>query len=197
VAGLFLPGEVQGRKFRCEINDTFLSREATRAEMLGACWSILRVAHAEAKGDLLSVPPGRHWLASFEEWSAVVQRCLLAARWKADPLVPDRARELAATEEVEMRALLASLGERVTDEHPVARWEYPEIIEEARRLNVFEWLVGCEGDPDLKPEIKRKFGMRIKCWFGRQLSRRSDGRVVQFGKRRTDRARIVEVKFVN
>jgi hypothetical protein len=197
VAGLFVPGEVQGRKFRCEINDSFLSREATRAEMLGACWSILRAAHAEAKGDLLSVPQGRCWLASFEEWSAVVQRCLLAARWKADPLVADRARELAATEEVEMRALLASLGERVTDEHPVARWEYGEIIEEARRLNVFEWLVGGAGEPDPKLDAKARFGLRLKQWMGRELARKSDGRVVQFGKRRTRKVRVVEVSFVD
>lgn len=194
IAGLFVPGEIQGRVFRFPISDSWLAREDTRAEMLAVCWAIVREAWQQ--GLLREVPEGACFLQSFEKWSALVQGCLRAARFTADPLDAERARTMVASEEVEMRLLLATLGDEIPEGEESAVVEYGRIIEVARGCEVFEWLLGAEGDPEPKPDVRRQLSRRLKAWFARQVARRSDGKLVEFGSKRGRSARQVRMRLV-
>jgi hypothetical protein len=194
VSGLFVPGEIQGRRFRFPITDAWLARQETRAEMLGVCWAIVRAAWEQTRFE--AVPEGLSFLQGFERWSTVVQCCLKAARFACDPLAADRARTMVASEEVEMRMLLSVLGDEIPAGEESTTVEYPRIIEVARKLEVLEWMVGSEGDPDPKPDVRRQVGRRLKQWFARQVARKSDGRLVEFGGRRTRSARAVAVRLM-
>jgi hypothetical protein len=194
VSGLFVPGEIQGRKFRFPITDAWLARPETRAEMLGVCWAIVREAWEQTRFE--GVPEGLSFLQGFERWSIIVQCCLRAAKFTADPLAADRARTMVASEEVEMRMLLSALGDEIPAGDESATMEYPRIIEVARSLEVLEWLVGGVGDPDPKPDVRLRLGHKLKQWFARQVARKSDGRLVEFGKRKSRTARAVAVRLL-
>jgi hypothetical protein len=194
VSGLFVPGEIQGRRFRFPVTDAWLARPETRAEMLGVCWAIVRAAWEQTMFE--AVPDGLSFLQGFERWSVVVQCCLRAARFACDPLAADRARTMVASEEVEMRMLLSVLGDEIPAGEEATTVEYPRIIEVARKLEVLEWMVGAEGDPDPKPDVRRQVGRRLRQWFARQVARKSDGRLVEFGGRRTRSARAVAVRLM-
>jgi hypothetical protein len=194
IAGLFVPGEIQGRRFKFPITDRWLARPETRAEMLAVCWAIVREAWNQTK--FAGLPEGTSNLQGFERWSEIIQCCLRAARFVADPLAADRARAMVASEENEMRLLLSSLGDEIPAGEESATIEYPRIIDIARNIDVLEWMVGALGDPDPKPDVRRQIGRRLKQWFARQIPRKSDGKLVEFGTRRARSARSVVVRLV-
>jgi hypothetical protein len=194
ISGLFVPGEIQGRVFRFPISDSWLARTETRAEMLSACWAVVKAAWEQ--GFLREIPDGSCFLQSFERWSALVQGCLKAARFTVDPLDAERARNMAATEETEMRLLLSTLGDEIPDGEEATVVDYARIIEVARNCEVFEWLLGAEGDPEPKPDVRRQLSRRLKAWFARHVPRKSDGKIVEFGSKRGRSARQVRIRLV-
>lgn len=183
VCKLFVAGEVQGRKFPHVISDDYLAKPETRAQYLAAMWSLVQHAHGKHPLGGRGRVGERGILQGFERWFEVSQRILAAVPvYPADPVDPKRA--LAVTgnrDDIEFRALLVGLADTMDGEF----YDYSreDLVTAARLRGLLEWMVGMEGDSDLKTAERIRFGRRLEAWKGRELSR-TDGRRFVFGSAR-------------
>ena len=186
ICKLFVAGEIQSRKFKHEISDDYLAATETRARYLAALWALVKHAHGVHPLHERGTLANRGTLQSFGRWFEIAQRVLASVPlFTGDPVAHERA--LATTgnrDDLEFRHLLISLADAMESaEHDYTR---EELVTQARNISVLEWLVGADGDGDLKPNDRQRLGRRLEAWKDRQLAR-TDGRLFEFSTtRRTE-----------
>jgi hypothetical protein len=183
-AELFLPGDVSGRKFEgATLTTALLSSDQWRRDCLAACWATLKHWHTTC-----SAPIARNERPSFEHYTSIIGGILTSAGW-TDPLAEPQLDTGGDVNTQQITEFIQRLGAHVIADHwpdtpaPTAAEPHPQradqhehtfsrqtLTELARQWELMEWLVGVEGDPDLKAGEARKFGAALKDWRGREIT---------------------------
>lgn len=176
VCELFLPGEVQGRKFGYEVTDKVLGSPEFRSEALSAMWVVVKEWHARRGEGLLTK---RRELASFESYSRTVCAMTEVLGWR-DPLDAPEMITGGDVESRDFKALLMALAQGQGVE--VEEYSTTDLVAKARELHLLEELVGVESDGALKKGDRISFGRRLEKFRGK-VYEGEDGIFFQFGKR--------------
>lgn len=188
VVDMFLPGEVRGRTFENRLTDDVLAAPDLRKRVLAAMWAVVR-DWSDAGAVRVQNP-----LETFEEWTCIVGALTRFAGF-SDPLevpdLPDGGDKQGRT----WRHFLGRLaGEGILPGEAERSFTVQECLEKAEEMveaNEIEMedLVGHAKDQN------KAFGRRMAKWKGRHITD-TRGRVVQFGKRRQDKARVYECEVI-
>lgn len=187
VAELFLPGDLDGRRFERTIDDVWLASPDVRKKTCAALWAIVRW-WAECPAQ---VPRAKD---SFEVWTQTVASIVMSATF-ANPLEQPDLPAAGDREDAEFRALLCALASSIDDPSESVVFKREDLVIKAREMGILEHLVGADGEPDLKPQESRRFGLRLKKWRGRRLMDAS-GRAFEFGRRHERLGAVYPVRFL-
>jgi len=131
-------------------------------------------------------------LKSFTNYTSTTASILMANHW-CDPTQAPELPIGGDQEEREWRQLLVSIANRVDVADDITR---EEMVEEARRLQILEELVGLEGSGELKPDSAKRFGRRLQKWRGRELYD-DRGRQFRFGLRKQPRRNVYPCEIIS
>jgi hypothetical protein len=190
ICELFVAGDAGEKKPAEILTAKILSRHERRAELLAACYAVVMEWDVQERPTFPGGPPG------FEEWMAPMIGIATVAGLK-DPGEKPELPMSGDTTDKEFRELLMSLADDIEDgADPDERNVTPDqVIEAARMLEILTDLVGFSGDnlPDGKQ--KRRLGIHMKKYRGRQF-RDSKGRLFEFGQRSQRSGSIYPVTFL-
>lgn len=186
VCELFVPGDIEKRTFKRNIEPGYWSRPEVRAQSLAVMCALLK--HWLSQGE----PMGVDCKPTFEAWSTMIGGIVAALpdagqglgrpMIKAElPMSGDRRGE-------EWRQLLVSIAERLETEAgddllKEVVFTTHDIIAAARAEKLLEDLCGAEGDKDLGEKERKRIGHELKRWRGRELVTTTTRRAFRFGKR--------------
>ena len=190
ICELFVAGEAADKKPSEILTAQVLSREDRRADILAACWAVVRIWDSQEQPIMPGGPPG------FEDWMGVMIAIASIAGLKDPGERPDLPMSGDTTDK-EFRELFIALAEDIAEdadeeEHNVTP---DQVIEQARIMEILTDLVGFSGDnvPDAK--AKRRLGTQMKKYRGRQF-RDTKGRLFEFGQRKQRSGSVYPVTFL-
>jgi len=187
---LFTPGDVADKKPVEILSAKKLSEKPRRAELLAACWSLVRnwVVNEMPKG--MTGPPG------FEEWCQTMGGMLVAAGLPDPGTKPDLPMS-GDTQEKDFRELFVSFADRLALDDDESDFDITpdQVVEEGRSLEILIDLIGYQGDDILNSKDKRRLGMQLKKWRGRQF-RDTKGRLFEFGQRKARTGSVYPIRFL-
>lgn len=198
VVELFVPGDIETRTFKRQIEPGYWSRPEVRGELLAAMWAVVR--HYVAEGE----QPGPTIKPTFEAWSLMIGGMIAAlpdmGQGRGDPM---RKAELPMSGDrrgAEWRQLLAHIaGEIATDDMLVGtedlKFTTKDIVTAARQQCLLDDVCGVDGDKELTGKELRNVGRELRRWRGRELVD-SKGRRFQFGQRHQRRGSEYPLVFM-
>lgn len=193
IVELFIPGEIEGRQFKRQIEPGYWSQPDHRATMLGVLWSLVRnwVDH--------DCPLGADIKPTFELWSRTLGGIIAAmpdmGQGSARPMLPAALPMSGDRRGSEWRELLIQIASEVEADDLLGKtYTTHDIVTAARRHNLVEDLCGTDGDKDLPAKELRRVGIELKRWRGRELTDKQNRRF-QFGKREQARGSIYPLHF--
>jgi hypothetical protein len=187
VCELFVAGEVGERRFKTEIDATWLAHSANRARILAAMWAFVKSwAQDGAELHPCPKPPG------FAQWAGVIGG--ITAKLVGDPLAAPDLPTAGDQEGGEFRQLLCSLASDLMDGEAAA-FTVDQLVARARSMEILIDLVGVTDGPPLKAAERKRLGRRLAPWRGRQL-RDSRGRLFHFGARKQEKGTVYPIAWV-
>jgi hypothetical protein len=190
ICELFVAGEAADKVPEEVLTAKILSRESRRSELLAACWSVVREWDANERPIGAGGPPG------FEDWMGPMIGIAQVAGLKDPGERPDLPMSGDTTDR-EFRELFIALASEIEDgaDEDERSVTPDQVIEQARIMQILSDLVGFEGDnlPDAKS--KRRLGIQMKKYRGRQF-RDSKGRLFEFGQRTQRSGSVYPVSFL-
>ncbi len=173
VVELFCANDAGDRTFSRDINETYLSRDDVRAELLSCLWALVRNwVDCGRKPNTATLP-------SFEGFSRLVGGIVQDGGF-IDPI----ARPAVVLDDYAeaFRRLLCSLAETVP-RGDTGRFSVDDCLSQARELDVLDVIAG---DARTEQGQRVAFGKRMEAWKGREFD---DGRGFRFRFGRKEQAR--------
>lgn len=190
VCELFVAGDAADKQPQEVLTAKILSRPERRADLLAACWAVVREWDIQECPVVPGGPPG------FEDWMGPINGMAAVAGLRDPGERPDLPMS-GDTSDQEFRQLFIALADAIPDgaEEDERNITPDQVIEEARVLEILPDLVGFSGDnvPDAKQ--KRRLGIKLKKYRGRQF-RDSHGRLFEFGQRTQRSGSVYPVTFL-
>lgn len=194
VVELFVAGDIEGRKFKRSIEPGFWARREVRAQMLGACWGVVRHWLASGQPTSLDIKP------TFEAWSSLIGGmcgCLPSVAGgigrpmqRAElPMAGDRRGE-------EWKQLLVEIASAVDgDEFFEPVFTTHQVVDKAREYRLLEDIIGSAGDKELGAKELRAVGRELRRFRGRTF-KDTKGRLFEFGARHQRRGTEYPLRFL-
>jgi len=190
ICELFVAGDAADKEPEEILTAKILSRTDRRAELLGACWAVVREWDIQERPTFAGGPAG------FEDWMKVMIGISTVAGLSDPGEKPDLPMSGDVTE-MEFRELFIALADDFEDDADASERDVTpdQVIEQARIMQILSDLVGFSGDnlPDAKS--KRRLGTQMKKYRGRQF-RDSKGRLFEFGQRKQRTGSVYPLSFL-
>jgi len=189
ICELFVAGDAGEKEVEEILSAKILSSPDRRADLLAACWSVVREWDLNERPTYPGGPPG------FEDWMSIMAGIAKVADLP-DPGAKPELPMSGDSQDKDFRQLFIALAEdlETTADESERSITPDQVVEEARALEILVDLVGFSGDP-IDAKQKRRLGMQMKKYRGRQF-RDTKGRLFEFGQRAQRSGSVYPVTFL-
>jgi hypothetical protein len=192
IVELFVPGDIEDRTFKRQIEPGFWNKPEVRSDLLAVLWSIVRNYMTAGQ------PAGADIKPTFEAWSSLIGGMVAALPAMGKPVGrPMVKADLPMSGDrrgAEWRELLVTMASGITYDDEKVEFTTTDIVNAAREHKLLEDLCGTSNDKDLGGKELKRLGMELRRWRGRVLKDHK-GRMFSFGARRQERGSVYPVTF--